>query len=779
MNRIGRSVLVLALLIVVCGAARAQGGVAPTAPYAATAQLLERFISSQLEKQIAAISVALVDDQEIVWARGFGFARPVDSTPATAETVYRVASVSKLFTDLAVLHLVERGALDLDAPVSRYLPDFRPQNPFDRPVTLRQLLSHRSGLVREPPVGNYFDPTEPTLEATVTSLNRTALVYAPEVRPKYSNAAVAVAGRIIEVSQGEPFAAYMDRVVLRPLGMRQASFSVTPEVRAQLAAGEMWTLDGRRFAAPTFQFGMAPAANLYSSVLDLGRFLSALFAGGRGVVRPETLQEMWRPQFADTSARMGFGLGFYVSRLDDARLVSHDGAVYGFATKVAALPDEKLGVVVVATLDVATTVTERIAHAALQAMRAAKAGTSLPEPVMTVAVPPHVPAKVAGRYVRGQRQIELRARGDELYLVAGRGGVPLSLRSLGDSMAVDDPREFGPYVVPLADGRLRINRDTFAPSPLPKPLAAPARWQALIGEYGWDHNTLYIYESQGVLHTLIEWFFPYALRELADTVFAFPQFGGLYDGERLVFRRGTDGQITEVEAASAVWVRRRVGPEHGNQLRITPRRSVNVLLREARRAAPPVERGRFRTPDFVDLLSLDATIRLDIRYASSNNFLGTAFYRTPRAFLQRPAAEALVRAHRALAPQGYGLLVHDAYRPWYVTRVFWDATPDSLRWLVADPARGSRHNRGAAVDLTLYDLVTGEPIQMVGTYDEATARSLPDYPGGTSLQRWHRDLLRRTMEAEGFTVYESEWWHFDFRDWRQYPIVNRPFEQIR
>ena len=268
-------------------------------------------------------------------------------------------------------------------------------------------------------------------------------------------------------------------------------------------------------------------------------------------------------------------------------------------------------------------------------------------------------------------------------------------------------------------------------------------------------------------------FFAYPLQEIADTVFAFPQIGGLYEGERLVFRRGPGGRVQEVEAAAVVWARRAVGPEDGTQLRILPRRPVPDLIREARRAAPPREAGVFRAPDLVDLATLDSTLRFDIRYATTNNFLGSVFYRAPRAFLQRPAAEALLRAHRGLAAQGYGLLIHDAYRPWFVTKVFWDATPDSLRWLVADPARGSRHNRGAAVDLTLFELATGRPVEMVGTYDEATPRSLPDYPGGTSLQRWHRDLLRRAMEAEGFTVYDAEWWHFDFTDWRAYPIQNR------
>ena len=128
--------------------------------------------------------------------------------------------------------------------------------------------------------------------------------------------------------------------------------------------------------------------------------------------------------------------------------------------------------------------------------------------------------------------------------------------------------------------------------------------------------------------------------------------------------------------------------------------------------------------------------------------------------------------------RSYGLLIHDAYRPWYVTKIFWDATPQEGKIFVADPAQGSRHNRGCAVDLTLYDLATGKPIEMPGTYDEMSPRSYPDYPGGTSLQRWHRDLLRRAMESEGFTVYEAEWWHFDYKDWKEYPILNVPFEKL-
>jgi D-alanyl-D-alanine dipeptidase len=181
----------------------------------------------------------------------------------------------------------------------------------------------------------------------------------------------------------------------------------------------------------------------------------------------------------------------------------------------------------------------------------------------------------------------------------------------------------------------------------------------------------------------------------------------------------------------------------------------------------------------VELTKLDPSIKLDIRYATTNNFLGSIFYAQARAFLQRPAAGAVVRVVQALKPLGYGLLIHDGYRPWYVTRTFWECTPEEKHWLVANPASGSKHNRGAAVDLTLYDLKTGAVIEMPSTYDESTPRAYAFYPGGTSLQRWHRALLRRLMEAEGFTVNPEEWWHFDYKDWKDYAIGNVTFDKIR
>ena len=213
--------------------------------------------------------------------------------------------------------------------------------------------------------------------------------------------------------------------------------------------------------------------------------------------------------------------------------------------------------------------------------------------------------------------------------------------------------------------------------------------------------------------------------------------------------------------------------------RITPLRPVEELRAEALKQQPPGERGTFLKPDLVELVKLDATIKLDIRYATTNNFLGTPVYTQARAFLQRPAAEGLLRAHRELQAQGYGLIIHDGYRPWYVTKIFWDATPDDKKIFVANPATGSNHNRGCAVDLSLYDLKTGKEVKMPSGYDEMTDRAFSDYAGGTSDERARRALLRQAMEKQDFLVNPKEWWHFDYKDWKQYPILNVKFEDIR
>ena len=192
----------------------------------------------------------------------------------------------------------------------------------------------------------------------------------------------------------------------------------------------------------------------------------------------------------------------------------------------------------------------------------------------------------------------------------------------------------------------------------------------------------------------------------------------------------------------------------------------------------PQERGVFRAPDLVELALADPTLKLDVRYATPNNFLGRPVYPEARAFLQREPAAALLRAHRALREKGYGLLVFDAYRPWSVTKLFWDLTPKKKRAFVANPRTGSKHNRGTAVDLTLYELATGHEVEMPSPYDEFSPRAHPGYAGGPAHARAARDLLRAVMEREGFTVEPNEWWHFNWKDWQSYAVLDVPFRSL-
>jgi zinc D-Ala-D-Ala dipeptidase len=211
--------------------------------------------------------------------------------------------------------------------------------------------------------------------------------------------------------------------------------------------------------------------------------------------------------------------------------------------------------------------------------------------------------------------------------------------------------------------------------------------------------------------------------------------------------------------------------------RVVPCAVVLLLLLCGMGIAQPVSDIR-AAKDMVEVVRLDSSIHLDIRYATPNNFMGRPMYTQARAFLQRPAAEALVRAVKAFRQKGYGILLFDGYRPWAVTKKFWDETPPAKRQFVANPSKGSKHNRGCAVDVSLYDLATGREVEMPSSYDEFSERAASRYSGGTESQRAKRDMLRSTMVSAGFTIEPSEWWHFDYREWSQFPILDVSFESL-
>jgi len=785
-NQFHKTIQIILLLTLFSACENRSGHIRASGEYREVASKVSDAIHYEMvDKALNAVSIVLVKDMEILWARGFGVEDLNKSTKADANTVYRVGSVSKLFTDIGIMQLVEKGEVDLDAPITDYLPEFRPRSRFKREITLRQLMSHRSGLLREPLVGNYFDDDEPTLEATVKSIIDSDVIYAPESKIKYSNGAIATVGYVLEKLKGEPFASYLRKNVLLPMGLTHSAFEPLPDITNRLADATMWSYDGRVFDAPTFELGMSPAGSMYAPVVDLGQFMKVLFNDGKGpngpVIKKETLQLMLTSQFNDGKDQrhnVGFGIGFSLSEQGGYKRVGHGGAVYGFSTQLYALPEVKLGVAVTSSVDVTNTITRRVATYALDCLLAVENGKPLPDYEKTSSVNEKTVALLVGHFVSDNgKRLKLFNKYGTLYMENDR--FQTRIRQLNGRLVTDSQISYGSPIDYDEDGRTVTmgstvyNREKYLkPMPIPKP------WQGLIGEYGWNHNILYIYEAYGKLTALIEWMEKDILTEVEKDVFAFPVKGGMYHGEKMRFKRDRNGIATQVQIENGpIFFRRDVGVDHGKTFRIDPLEPVGVLRKIALSASPPSEQKK-NDPDLVELRTLDSTIKYDIRYATTNNFMSAVFYRSAHAYMQRPAAESLVRVSKKLKAFGYGLLIHDSYRPWYVTKMFWDATPDDKKIFVANPESGSRHNRGCAVDLTLYDLDTGAVVEMVGGYDEMTDRSFPDYVGGTSQQRWHRELLRRSMEAEGYTVYEAEWWHYDYKTWNDYPILNLTFEAL-
>lgn len=760
---------------------------APSAPSAASvpalaavAARIDAAAAAEVEdKAVPSIALALVDRSGVIWSGAWGTSDAQGRQPATAADIHRAGSVSKLFTDVAIMRLVEQGRVDLDAPVTRYIPTFAPRNPFGGTITLRQLMAHRSGLIREAPRGHYFDAAARGQADAVASLNDTTLVAAPGTLTKYSNAGIAVVGEVVARVTGMPFEQAVERLVLAPLGMRASGFQgkglATPVAYAQMAS-----FDGGRVAAPTFDLGTPAAGSLYTTVGDLGLFVKAMLNDGAldktgRLLRHDSLAEMWRRQYPVARGR-SFGLGFVLGELDGRRTVGHTGAVYGHVADVRLIPEAGIGVIAFSTVDSGTSA-QRIAGFALGALLAAREGRPLPEWQRTTVVAEDEAVRLSGRYVDGADSVNVRPFEGRLVLDAPeRAG---EVRHAGDRFVIDDVQAFDDRIGFAPDGGwLELDGRRFQRRTWTRPPAPAAELAGLIGEYGWDHNILRIYERDGKPYVRIEWVDWQPLTRVGVDHYAFPTDRGLYPLEALRFERDAKGGVTAALLGAIRFPRRDFGADAEAAIRSVMKSGIGALRTAARAATPPVEAPSAKRSDLVAVRSLTPSIRLDIRYAGTNNFMGQQIYEREGAFMQRPAAEALGRIDHALSAQGFGLLIHDAYRPWYVTRMFWDATPEENHVFVADPSKGSRHNRGAAVDLTMYDRTTGSPIVTTGRYDEFSSRSYSNYVGGSDEQRWLREVLRGAMEREGFRVYAQEWWHFDLVGWQDYPIGNQSFDDL-
>lgn len=351
--------------------------------------LIEHEVKSQ---RLAGLSIAVVDDQQVLWSQGYGWADRQNKQAATPQTLYRVGSISKLLTASALLQMVESGQVGLDAPVQAVLPQFQMRSRFGSAadITPRQLLTHHGGLPRD--IGHGMWTADPArFTAVTTALAQMDAAYPPDTVFSYSNLGFVVLGNVVEQVAAEPFESHVQKSLLMPLGMTNASFTAALPNHALMAKPY-----NKGQVAPEPALRDVPAGGLNASVLDLGRFLSMLFAHGRVgdkvLLQPQTVAHMLSVQNADVALDLGFrnGLAWMLSTLGQGSLqgvgvvAHHGGATVNFRSQLYALPEHKLGVVVLSNDAAASQAVNRIAAVALDLLLQAKTGITQPARVKPV-----------------------------------------------------------------------------------------------------------------------------------------------------------------------------------------------------------------------------------------------------------------------------------------------------------------------------------------------------------------------------------------------------------
>ena len=350
---------------------------------------LESYIQHEMARhKLAGLSIALVDDQEIIWVRGFGWADAAAKVPAEPDTRYRVGSISKLFTDTAAMQLVADGRLDLDAPVQNTLPWFSIGSawPDAGPITLRQLMAHHGGLPRDIGGGMWLKEApspQHDFRAMLRALAETQVDAPPERMLSYSNVGLSLVGAMVEAASGQPFEQRIQESVLTPLGMQGAQFSAAMPTDVTMARGH---LKGENQNEPALRD--VPAGGLNASVTDLARFLMMQFSGGRNregaVVLPTAQQTaMLQRQYSElplNADNMHVGLGWILSTfgIDTIRgggpVALHGGGTFYFRSQMVMLPEQKLGVAVASNDSAAGKVVYDVAQRALALLLEARSG---------------------------------------------------------------------------------------------------------------------------------------------------------------------------------------------------------------------------------------------------------------------------------------------------------------------------------------------------------------------------------------------------------------------
>lgn len=425
------------------------------ADYECVKESISRLVRQEMAKnKVTGLSIALVDDKGLIWAQGFGYADKENNIPATPQTVYRVASISKIFTATAIMQLAEQGRINIDEPLTTYLPEFSIKTRFSGGgrITLRNLMTHHSGL----PANIYkgiFSSNPEHFTKVIKEIKDEYLAYPPDYVYSYSNLGVTLLGGVIERVGGKDYASYMDESILGPVGMDNSSFFVK--------AG-MKLAKGYKDGDATHDLGIRdlPATGLLSSVDDLGRFMQMVIkggmSGGRQIIKPETLAEMLRPQNTRVPLDMGIniGLGWALDGMGNTEIknggqvVHHGGSLPAFNSQLLILPEQKLGVVVL-TNSSARPAVDIVATEALILALEAKTGIKQP------------------RWTRPQKSPKPLSP-EEIYLYTGYYATPIGLVKAYEKSDFLKAEILGNTVslLPRVDGMLSMQYKLFGLVPI-------------------------------------------------------------------------------------------------------------------------------------------------------------------------------------------------------------------------------------------------------------------------------------------------------------------------
>ena len=415
------------------------------ADVAGAERLYESWIRGQMAyRGLPGIAAGVVYDQELIWARGFGFADVERKKPVTAATKFRMASHSKLFTATAIMQLRDAGKLRLDDPVAKHLAWFRikPAEPDDPPITIEELLTHSSGLPRE--AGAHWTEMDfPTADGVRKYVMEHGAPYPPGVRWKYSNLAYTIAGMMVEEISGEKFAEYVQRHIFDPLGMSGSSVDKNVEGMAKGYGRRM--PDGTRETLPFVDArAMAPATGITSNLEDMAKFVSLQFrkgkVGGRQILSTGALREMHRVRVLESNWQRGNAIGFAVSREKEKVYVGHGGSYPGYKTQTLIQLEDKVGVIVLTNGD--DSVPADLALRLMQTVGAAAAKAGAAEGKKVEWDPAW--SRFTGLY---------RSRNNDTQVV-----------ELNKRLVMIDPASANPEtqikLVPLGDGRFRFEAET-------------------------------------------------------------------------------------------------------------------------------------------------------------------------------------------------------------------------------------------------------------------------------------------------------------------------------